>query len=240
MQIFYSPVIEQNETVLDETESKHAVRVLRLNAGSQVSLYNGSGSIFLGEIIDAHPRRCRVRILETVHVEKIKAFRLHMAIAPTKNIDRLEWFFEKATEIGIDEITPLLCEHSERKILKTDRLEKKLISAMKQSGNAFLPRLNQLTPFADFTKKSGSVQKFIAHCHPGEKPHLKNVLGNAGEILVLIGPEGDFSEPEVEMAKANGFREISLGSSRLRTETAGLVACMIVHLNDIREDQKLP
>jgi 16S rRNA (uracil1498-N3)-methyltransferase len=231
MQIFYSPVIVNNETVLDESESKHAVRVLRLGAGSQVMLYNGSGGIFLGEITDAHPRKCRIRILENEHPDSHNAFQLHLAIAPTKNMDRLEWFLEKATEIGVGEITLLLCDHSERKSVKADRLEKKLISAMKQSGNAFLPKLNPMIPFGEFIRITGSAQKFIAHCHPGEKPHLKNALGKTDEFLVIIGPEGDFSEPEVEQAKAHGFREISLGNSRLRTETAGIVACMIVHLN---------
>ncbi len=230
MQIFYSPVIQNNEIVLDETESRHAVRVLRLGVGSRVRVVNGSGGSFLGEISVARPRRCRIKILETQQAKSERDFRLHIAIAPTKNIDRLEWFLEKATEIGIDEITPLLCEHSERKIIKEERLKKKLISAMKQSGKATLPKLNPVTSFDELTGTAGTVQKYIAHCHPGEKPHFKNVLKKGADTLVIIGPEGDFSETEVEKAKSQGFRGISLGNARLRTETAGIVACMIVHL----------
>ncbi|MEN8116270.1 MAG: RsmE family RNA methyltransferase, partial [Bacteroidota bacterium] len=154
----------------------------------------------------------------------------HIVIAPTKNIDRFEWFLEKCTEIGIDEITPILSEHSERKVIKPGRLEKIVVSAMKQSVKAYLPKLNELTSFNDLVKTSDAPAKFIAHCNGGEKPHLKNNIEPGKNVLILIGPEGDFSPAEVELAKENGFKEISLGTSRLRTETAGVVACHIVNL----------
>jgi 16S rRNA (uracil1498-N3)-methyltransferase len=230
MQIFYAPAVQPNEIVLEETESKHAITVLRLEEGSRIRIVDGCGGSYLCEISEAHPRKCRLKVLDSVQNYGKRAYRLHIAIAPTKNMERLEWFLEKATEIGIDEITPVLCEHSERKTIKPERLERILISAMKQSEKAYLPRLNPLTSFNVFIRSNRSARKFIAHCHPGGKPHLKNELKNENDTLVVIGPEGDFSETEIEDAKMQEFREISLGSSRLRTETAGIVACLIFHL----------
>jgi 16S rRNA (uracil1498-N3)-methyltransferase len=230
MQLFYVPNVAKSEIVLDETESKHAIRVLRLNTGDKVQIVDGKGGFYLAEITQPHPKKCNLSILES-HKEFGKhRFNLHMVIAPTKNIDRFEWFLEKTTEIGIDEITPLLCDRSERKNIKPDRLEKILVSAMKQSVKAYLPKLNPLVSFNDFIKLNGTSQKFIAHCNNGDKPHLKNEITKEESVLILIGPEGDFSPEEVEQAKINGFREISLGNSRLRTETAGVVACHIVNL----------
>jgi 16S rRNA (uracil1498-N3)-methyltransferase len=230
MQLFYVPTISGAEVVLDDIESKHAVRVLRLTEGTSVELIDGKGGFYTAEITDANPKKCRLNITSTQKSFGKKDFRLHMAIAPTKNIDRFEWFLEKATEIGIDEITPLLCEHSERKVIKPERLEKILISAMKQSLKAYLPVLNELTPLKDIISTSSENHKFIAHCYEGEKPHLKDVISEKSNALVLIGPEGDFSPEEVKLAKANGFSEVSLGSARLRTETAGVVACHMVNL----------
>jgi 16S rRNA (uracil1498-N3)-methyltransferase len=230
MQLFYVPEIKGNEIILDETESKHAIRVLRLNAGDKVQVVDGKGSFYLAEITQPHPKKCRLAILETKKEFEKRQFKLHIAIAPTKNNDRFEWFLEKATEIGIGEITPLLCEHSERKTIKPDRMEKILVSAMKQSVKAYLPKLNPLVSFNDFIKLNVVSHKFIAHCNNGEKPHLKNEIKKEENVLILIGPEGDFSPEEVEQARRNGFREISLGPSRLRTETAGVVACHIVNL----------
>ncbi|MCA1759298.1 MAG: 16S rRNA (uracil(1498)-N(3))-methyltransferase, partial [Bacteroidales bacterium] len=221
MQLFYVPNVAKSEIVLDETESKHAIRVLRLNAGDKVQVVDGAGGFYTAEITEPHPKKCKLSILESHKEFGKRQFKLHIAIAPTKNIDRFEWFLEKATEIGIDEITPLLCEHSERKNIKPDRLEKILVSAMKQSVKAYLPKLNPLVPYNNFIKLNGTSQKFIAHCNVGEKPHLKNEIEKGGNVIILIGPEGDFSPDEVEQAKTNGFREISLGPSRLRTETAG-------------------
>jgi 16S rRNA (uracil1498-N3)-methyltransferase len=232
MQLFYVPHITKNEIVLDETESKHAIRVLRLNAGDKVQVVDGTGGFYTAEITDPHPKKCRLVLIESIREYGKRDFRLHIAIAPTKNNDRFEWFLEKATEIGIDEITPLLCERSERKTIKQERLEKVLISAMKQSVKAYLPKLNPMTPFGEFLEESNASQKFIAHCNEGEKPHLKNEIRAGGSVLVLTGPEGDFSPEEVEKAQKSGFKSISLGNSRLRTETAGVVACHIVNLDN--------
>jgi 16S rRNA (uracil1498-N3)-methyltransferase len=155
---------------------------------------------------------------------------LHLAVAPTKNTDRFEWFLEKATEIGVDEITPILCEHSERKVIKDDRLEKVVISAMKQSLKAYLPKLNPLTPLKDLLNAEFEGKKFIAHCYDLDKRELKNELTESSSHLVLIGPEGDFSEEEIQLAITQQFIPVSLGESRLRTETAGVVACHTVNL----------
>ena len=177
-----------------------------------------------------HPKKCRLSILNVQKEDRRKNYWLHVAIAPTKSISRFEWFLEKATEIGIDEITPLLSEHSERKVVKFERSEKILISAMKQSQKAFLPKLNELTSFNEFIQKNSEKQKFIAHCNDGEKNHLKNAIQKGNNMVILIGPEGDFSLEEVLEAKEKGFEEISLGDERLRTETAGIVACHTVNL----------
>ena len=230
MQLFYASNILENEIILDETESKHAIRVLRLNAGDKVQVVDGAGGFYTAEITESHPKKCRLSILESHKEFGKRQFKLHIAIAPTKNNDRFEWFLEKATEIGIDEITPLLCEHSERKTIKPDRLEKILVSAMKQSVKAYLPKLNQLVTFNQFINLNEASQKFIAHCNDGEKPHLKNEIVKEINVIILIGPEGDFSTEEIKQAKIASFGEISLGPSRLRTETAGMVACHIVNL----------
>lgn len=231
MQIFYLPEISGSEILLNESESKHAVRVLRLSEGDSVQVVDGKGGYYEAVISDAHPKKCRLEITHTQMEFEKRNFHLHMAIAPTKNIDRLEWFLEKCTEIGIDEITPIVSEHSERKVIKPERLEKILVAAMKQSLKAYLPRLNPIQTYSEVMNARES-QKFIAHCNPGEKIHLKNALKTSEDVFILIGPEGDFSPDEVELAKHNGFREISLGNSRLRTETAGVVACHIANLQN--------
>lgn len=230
MQLFYIPNISGNEVILDETESKHVVRVLRLTERTTIELVDGKGGYYTAEITDANPKKCRLAVTNAQKDFGNKNFWLHMAVAPTKNIDRFEWFLEKATEIGVDEITPLLCEHSERKVIKPERLEKILVSAMKQSLKAYLPRLNELTSFKDFVTKANHQNKFIAHCYEGNKSHLKDLIGVHSNTLVLIGPEGDFSPEEVELAITKGFTAVSLGNARLRTETAGVVACHIVNL----------
>lgn len=230
MQIFYVPNISGTEVILNETESKHAVRVLRLVIGNQIQLVDGKGGFYNAEITDANPKKCRLQIIHAKRDFGKHNFKLHIAIAPTKSIDRFEWFLEKSTEIGIDEITPIISEHSERKVIKPERFGKILVSAMKQSVKAYLPKLNSLTLFADFIQETKIKNKFIAHCNSGEKKHLKNAVEKGGEFLVLIGPEGDFSEQEVAQARNQGFEEVTLGSSRLRTETAGVVACHIVNL----------
>lgn len=230
MQLFYVPNISGAEVVLDETESKHAVRVLRLQKGSQVQIVDGKGGFFEAEITDTNPKKCHLSIIKSQAEFGKKEFHLHIAIAPTKNIDRFEWFLEKATEIGIDEITPLLTSHSERKTLNPERLEKILVSAMKQSLKAYLPKLNYLTSFKELVINTKSDKKLIAYCDDIQKKHLKDLEVKRKDTLILIGPEGDFSPEEVEFAIENGFEVVSLGSARLRTETAGIVACNIVNL----------
>ncbi|WP_321345574.1 16S rRNA (uracil(1498)-N(3))-methyltransferase [uncultured Draconibacterium sp.] len=230
MQLFYVPNISGAEVILNETESKHAIRVLRLSESDEIELIDGEGGFYRARIIDANPKKCKLSIIDSQTEFGKKDFHLHIAIAPTKNIDRTEWFLEKCTEIGIDEITPLLSEHSERKVIKPERLEKILVSAMKQSVKAYLPRLNELTKFSDLLQQATETKKYIAHCNEGEKPHLKNVVKPGEKVLILIGPEGDFSPEEVNLALQSGFKAISLGDARLRTETAGVVACHIVNL----------
>lgn len=230
MQLFYVPNISGTEVILNETESKHAIRVLRLPLGAHIQLIDGEGGFYEARITDTNPKKCRLEIVDSQQDFGRKNFKLHIAIAPTKNIDRFEWFLEKCTEIGIDEITPILSEHSERKVIKPERLQKILISAMKQSVKTYLPKLNELTTFKSFIGQLDESKKYIAHCNEGIKSHLKNEVSEGDNVVLLIGPEGDFSPEEVEWAKKYDYQEISLGTARLRTETAGVVACHIVNL----------
>ena len=229
MHVFYTPDI-QTRAELPEEEAAHAIRVLRLQAGDEVTLTDGKGNFYRAEISTASNKRCLVNVLETLPQAPLWKGHLHIAMAPTKNMDRTEWFAEKATEIGLDELTFLNCRYSERKVIKTERIHKILVAAIKQSLKARLPQLNEMTDFNRFIRQSFNGQKFIAHCYPGEKLLLKDCLRRGEDALVLIGPEGDFSEEEVEEALAQGFRPISLGPSRLRTETAALVACHLMNL----------
>ena len=230
MQLFYLPNLSGSEIILDETESKHAIRVLRLQNGNRVQVIDGAGGFYKAQITDANPKKCRLKIVESQKEFGKKDFHLHIAIAPTKNIERFEWFLEKATEIGIDEITPLLTSHSERKTINPDRLEKILISAMKQSLKAYLPKLNNLTTFKELIISNKTENKYIAYCDEIQKTHLKDLIIKGNDILILIGPEGDFSPDEIQLAIENSFSLVSLGTARLRTETAGIVACHIVNL----------
>ena len=230
MHIFYTPDISGKTYTLDETESKHCVRVLRLAKGDEITLVDGRGGFFTAEIADPNPKRCAVNVVKSEMNFGLRNFQVHIAIAPTKNIERIEWFLEKATEIGIDQVTPLLCHHSERKEIKNDRLEKVMISGMKQSLKAYLPRLDGMTRFSDFIRLPFSGQKFIAHCEEQHRELLKNLVKSGESYLILIGPEGDFSPDEIEMAIHAGFQPVSLGESRLRTETAGVVACHTFNL----------
>ncbi|MDD4108175.1 MAG: 16S rRNA (uracil(1498)-N(3))-methyltransferase [Prolixibacteraceae bacterium] len=230
MQLFYLPEITGNNIILNSTESKHVIKVLRLVKGDIIGLTDGKGGLYKAEITIADSAKCGLNIIEIQKEFEKRNFYLHMAVAPTKNIDRFEWFLEKSTEIGIDEITPLLTEHSERKIIKPERLEKVIIAAMKQSLKAYKPKLNELTPFRKIIAANSFEEKYIAHCYDGEKQGLKTIAGKGKNILILIGPEGDFSTDEIKVARETGFTEISLGNSRLRTETAGVVACHIINL----------
>lgn len=229
MHVFYTPDIAVSPE-LPEEEAGHCLRVLRLRIGDEVMLTDGKGYFYKAVISAATGKRCQVKVVETIRQEAFWNGHLHLAMAPTKNMDRIEWFAEKATEIGFDELTFLNCRFSERKVIKTERVEKIVVSAVKQSLKASKPIVNEMTDFNKFVQKEFCGQKFIAHCYEGEKPLLKDVLVPGEDALVLIGPEGDFSPEEVKKAEEAGFRAISLGKSRLRTETAALVAVHIMNL----------
>lgn len=231
MQLFYSPDLDNStkQFVFPPEESKHIARVLRKTEGDIVHITNGKGYLFEAEILVPDQKRCKVKIVsESKSVPK--RYSLHMAVAPTKMNDRFEWFLEKATEIGIDEITPLICDHSERKTVKLERMERVLQSAMKQSLQTVLPKLNPPMSFKDFMETDNTGLKFIAHCDEGEKMELKRRVIADMDTTILIGPEGDFSKEEIDAAKAKGFVPISLGNNRLRTETAAIVACTTVNI----------
>ncbi len=230
MQLFYTPDIKTNIYTLNEIESKHCIKVLRLNVNDHIQLIDGKGNFYEAKIIDSNPKKCIVEIIETTKDFGKRNHYLHIAIAPTKNIDRFEWFLEKATEIGIDEITPILCEHSERKTIKAERLEKIIVSAIKQSIKAYKPKLNDLMNYSDFIQQNFNGVKYIAHCEENKKVLLKNTYSKGQNVIILIGPEGDFSPKEIDKAINNNFTEISLGENRLRTETAGVVACHTINL----------
>lgn len=224
MKIFYDPSITPDNTsfILNEEESGHACRVLRMNVGDELFLLNGKGDRFTCRIIVAHPKKCQLEILS--HERNSEDLpQIHVAIAPTKNIDRIEWFAEKSTELGITKISLILCSNSERRQVKTERIQKVLIAAMKQSQRWFLPDLNELINFKSFIRSNPNG--FIAHCRDNEKVNLLN-SSFTGKEAILIGPEGDFSEEEIHIALENGYKPITLGDNRLRTETAGLYACM--------------
>ena len=228
MQLFF---IEnpKSEIVLSKEESKHATKVLRKKEGDILNFTDGKGGFYKAEITVADTRKCRVQIINSEQKCKQHSYHLHIAIAPTKNMDRYEWFLEKATEIGIDEITPIICERSERKVIKTERCNRILLSAIKQSLKLHLPKLNETITLKDFLKQDFEGNKYIAHCGDGEKTELRKEE-KANKTTVLIGPEGDFSAGEIELALQNQFKTTSLGTSRLRTETAGLVAVHTINL----------
>ncbi|PIY09859.1 MAG: 16S rRNA (uracil(1498)-N(3))-methyltransferase [Flavobacteriaceae bacterium CG_4_10_14_3_um_filter_33_47] len=226
MQLFYNPDITEqtNQFSFDKEESKHIVKVLRKSVGDLLYITNGKGWLFTAEITMSDVKNCLVKITSKKLQEK-RSYQLHLAVAPTKMNDRYEWFLEKATEIGVDTITPIICDQSERKIIKTDRFEKILQSAIKQSLNCYLPKLNQAISFKSFLSQKFTGQRYIAHCENSQKSSLKNLLRKAEEVTILIGPEGDFSVKEIEMALTNSFIPVTLGETRLRTETAAIVAC---------------
>lgn len=231
MQLFFNPDIISSDTFFqfDKEESKHIIKVLRKKIGDIVYITNGKGNLFHSEITLESEKKCEVKIIK-IDTYKSKNYQLHIAIAPTKINDRFEWFLEKATEIGIDEITPIICEHSERKVYKTDRAEKIIQAAMKQSNQFYLPKINKPTLFNDFIQKDICTLKFIAHCEKDKKELFQNSFKPKQDILILIGPEGDFSSKEITKALNNNFIPVSLGNTRLRTETAGVVACHTVAL----------
>lgn len=234
MNSFYISNITENYVQLTSEESKHCIKVLRLSKGDHVQLLNGKGSSFEAIIQTADQKACMLEILKEDKHPNYRSYHLTIAIAPTKNTDRFEWFTEKAAEIGIDKIVPIICKHSERKEIKNERLEKILISAMKQSEQKYLPELTRQQPFKELVMQSFNGDKLIAHCEPGNKKTLRNSITPGRNVLILIGPEGDFDPTEIKLALENGFIPVSLGDSRLRTETAGIVACHTAYLvNDI-------
>lgn len=234
MQLFYNSNINDSQTsfVFDKEESKHIIKVLRKKESDILFVTNGLGYLFKTEIALASDSKCTVNILSFEKQDEPK-FNLHLVVAPTKMNERYEWFLEKATEIGIQEITPIICEHSERKIIKTDRFQKIIESAMKQSLHYYLPKFNEPILFKDFIKKEIIGQKFIAHCEETDKKSLKSELKLNTHCTILIGPEGDFSVKEIQLALQNNYIPVSLGNTRLRTETAAVVAChSVVYANE--------
>lgn len=229
MHIFYSTDISGDRGQLDAEESRHAVKVLRMKLGDQLQVVDGLGGFYTAEVTNPSPKACEFRVVEKSE-ETQRGFNLTIAIAPTKNLDRLEWFVEKATEIGVDAILSIECKNSERKVLKTERLVKKAVSAMKQSQKATLPQISELTRVGDVLKQPFNGEKYIAHCYDTPKYDLKDEYIADNNVLILIGPEGDFTEQEVGEAVENGFKPVNLSSSRLRTETAGIVACSAINL----------
>lgn len=229
MLLFYQPELSQGICHLNEEESRHAVKVLRLAAGKEIDLTDGQGKFYKARITEPNQKRCAFDIFQTTEVAAFAVYR-HLAIAPTKNIDRLEWFVEKAVEFGVDRITPIVCDHSERRIVKTERLHKKAVSAMKQSLKAWFPQIDETMSYKSFLAQAKAAHKFIAYVDNDNTDYLSELKQTEGSHLVLIGPEGDFSETEVTMAVKSGFRKVSLGPSRLRTETAGIAAVHLLNL----------
>ncbi|NLZ95213.1 MAG: 16S rRNA (uracil(1498)-N(3))-methyltransferase [Bacteroidales bacterium] len=227
--IFYCPEIRTNPE-MPEAESRHCARVLRKKEGDSLFITDGKGYFYRAKLLQANPKSCIVAIEEELPQVKGWDFKLHIAFAPTKKLDRMEWFVEKATEIGIDRFTPLHCRFSERKHINATRLEKIMVSAMKQSQKCRLPQFDEMIKFEEFIEQPFSGQKFIAHCYNSIKNNLTELCKKNTDTLILIGPEGDFSEEEVAKSIEHGFTPISLGESRLRTETAALVACHTVQL----------
>jgi len=232
MNLFFSDEIHSSTILLDEQEAIHCSRVLRHNIGDVIHITDGNGSIYTAAIIAVHKNKVACEIQSTN--ASPKPLKIHIAIAPTKNIDRFEWFLEKSTECGITDITPIITSQSERKVIKPDRLQKIIIAAAKQSLRSWFPVLHPLVRFNEFfsNERHDGQERFIAHCQSEEIPHLYTAAKDQSDRIVLIGPEGDFSNEEIRWAMDHGFREISLGKNRLRTETAGQIACQIIAMKN--------
>ncbi len=227
MNLFYAPDVSKDIVTLSEDESKHCIQVLRGKKGDIIHLVDGKGKFFTGEIRDANPRECAVKVIKEVKIGQSEAGLLEVLIAPPKNGQRFEWFLEKATEVGVGKVSPIVCKRSARAKINLNRARKILLTAMKQSLRGHLPEIDQPIPFKQTLEQKSDSQLFIAHLSEGS-PHLKDVYKKGKPARILIGPEGDFTDEELEQAKSAGYRPIILSSSRLRTETAGLVGCQIV------------
>lgn len=236
VRFFYDPTLSG---ALPEEEAKHVVRVLRMKEGDEINLMDGRGTFYRAEITTASNHHCLYKIIEEEPQKRAWDGSIHLAVAPTKLNDRIEWLAEKATEIGWDRVSFLNCQFSERRNIKSERIEKIVVSGTKQSHKAWIPVVDEMQSFKDFVKQWGQkdgteddgIERFICHCYEGEKPHLKDVLHKGKNTIVMIGPEGDFSIEEVSMAQEYGFQSVTLGTSRLRTETAGLVAVHLMQLS---------
>ncbi len=229
MNLFYQPGIPTGIHYLDPEESRHCSKVLRKKTGDVIQITDGIGNLYQAKLTESKSEKCSFKI-ESTQREKKRPFNIHIAIAPTKNPDRTEWFVEKAIEIGVDEISFLLCDNSERAALKTDRLEKLAISATKQSLRSTLTKINHMVLLKDFVVNTNATWKYIAYVDQTNPNHLLKSATPNSDYVILIGPEGDFSKKELELATINNYKKISLGKSRLRTETAGVVACHILNL----------
>ena len=235
MNLFYDPTLALDKSgplphlhLLADEESKHCTKVLRMRVGETVHITNGKGYLYTGKLCTLNPGACEIEIIKA-EKQKPSGYSIHIAVAPVKNMGRFEWFLEKATEIGIAQITPLICDRSEKISVRTDRLNKILTAAMKQSLGVFHPRLNEPVSFGKFIEQTAASGKFIGWCETKDEPLLSKICLPEKDVVVLIGPEGDFTTDEVEQAKNAGYLPISLGKNRLRTETAALAACMAVH-----------
>jgi 16S rRNA (uracil1498-N3)-methyltransferase len=229
LNLFYQPGIPTGIHYLDPEESRHCSKVLRKKTGDIIQITDGIGSLYQAKLTESKSEKCSFKIESTQKEEK-RPFSIHIGLAPTKNPDRTEWFVEKAIEIGVDEISFLLCDNSERAALKTDRLEKLAISAMKQSLRYTLTKINHMVLLKDFVIATAATSKYIAYVDQINPDHLLKIATPNSDYVVLIGPEGDFSKKELELATTNNYKKVSLGKSRLRTETAGVVACHILNL----------
>ena len=230
MQIFYAPGINGKTWVLDEKESKHCIKVLRMGEGTPVKLIDGKGNLYEGIITKADYKKCEIGVKNIIKDFEKRSYRLHIAISPLKNPDRFEWFIEKSVELGIDEITPILCRNTEKSGIKTERINNIIISAMKQSLKAGITVQNKAVSFDEFILEEHKAVKLIAHCNPSKgRSKISDAYSKGNDAIILIGPEGDFSEEEIEKAVTAGFIPVQLGNSRLRTETAGIAACHSIY-----------
>jgi 16S rRNA (uracil1498-N3)-methyltransferase len=230
MPVFYTPQVDQKQAILGEEESRHVVSVLRMGGGDVLEIVDGKGNYYRGVISMPDPRSCRVSINDVTTGYLRRDYYLHIAIAPPKSQERFEWFLEKATEIGVDEISPIICARSERRNIRHERSNKILIAAMKQCGRAMLPRLNSEVSLKNFLDRSMADIKLMAHCQTSGEQHIDLKASKDLSWIIMIGPEGDFTTSEIEAARQKTYREINLGEAVYRTETAGIIACHTISL----------